>query len=87
MRIDAFNQVTQLYQTQKPKKASATESKSFSDTLEISRAGRDFAVAKSAVQSASDVRENKVAEIKARMQAGTYNVSARDVAEKLVSRK
>ena len=86
MRIDAFNQVTQLYQANKPKKTTATESKSYSDTLEISRAGKDFAVAKSAVSSAPDVRESKVAEIKARMEAGTYNVTARDVAEKLLSK-
>ncbi|MBP5305500.1 MAG: flagellar biosynthesis anti-sigma factor FlgM [Lachnospiraceae bacterium] len=86
MRIDPFNKVTQLYQASKPKKANATEKASFSDKLELSRAGKDLQVAKSAVASASDVREDKVAQIKAQMEAGTYSVSARDIAEKLVNR-
>jgi len=86
MRIDPFNKLTQIYQANKPKKANATEKKSFSDSLELSRAGKDLQVAKSAVAAASDVREDKVAQIKAQMEAGTYNVTARDIAEKLTAR-
>jgi len=86
MRIDPFNKVAQIYQANKPKKTNTTEKKSFSDSLELSRAGKDFQVAKSAVAAASDVREDKVAQIKAQMEAGTYSVSPKDIAEKLVDR-
>ena len=87
MRIDAFNKVTQLYQTNKTKKAAATDGKvSFADKLEISQAGKDFQTAKTAVASEPDVPEDKIAAIKAQMEAGTYSVSPRDIAEKLVSR-
>lgn len=85
MRIDAYNAVSQAYQnnagTAKPAKEGKAASK---DALEISQFGRDLQVVKPAVADAPDVREDKVAQIKARMASGTYNVNAEEVADKLV---
>lgn len=86
MRIDAYNAVSQVYQT----KANYNKSKAVSsyasqdDKYEISDAAKSYSVAKSAVAKASDVRMDKVADIKARMAAGTYNVSAEEVADKIL---
>ena len=41
-------------------------------------------MAKEAVKNAPDVREEKIADIKARMQNGTYQVSTQQIADKLV---
>lgn len=84
MRIDALNQINPLYKTTKPKKPGKAESAEQSDMLEISRMGRDYQVAKQAVREAPDIREDRVNEIKAALEAGTYSVSARDVADKMV---
>lgn len=84
MRVDAYNKIAQLYQTNAPKKVSGVSSVSAKDKVEISRVGRDYQVAKNAVQNASDVRTDKMNEIKKRMEAGTYDISANEVANKIV---
>ncbi|MDI9509917.1 MAG: flagellar biosynthesis anti-sigma factor FlgM [Bacillota bacterium] len=86
MRIEAYNKVSQLYNTSKVNKTNKTETKSFSDKLEISQTAMDYRVAKQIVAKTPDVREDKISEIKKRMEAGTYKVSNRDFAEKVVNR-
>ncbi|MDF2610847.1 MAG: hypothetical protein K0R92_2321 [Lachnospiraceae bacterium] len=85
MRIDAYNKVTQLYQSNNAKKTAKTNGTGASDQVEISRIGKDYQVAKQAVTGAADVRMDKVNEIKARMESGTYNVSMEEVADKILS--
>ena len=41
-------------------------------------------VARVAVSSASDIRADKVARLKAAIEEGTYSVSGKDIADKLV---
>ena len=84
MRIDAFNKVSQLYQTNSVKNTAKTRNSSFSDKLEISQLGKDYQVAKQIVAQTADIREDKVNEIKQRMEAGTYEISNEELAEKLV---
>lgn len=84
MRIDAYNAISQVYQTSNNYKTKAVDKAYGNDKVEISSFGKDFQVAKAAVTQASDVREEKIADIKARMSAGTYNVSGMDFANKVV---
>lgn len=84
MRIDAMNQVSQLYQTSGTRKLNRPGTGMAPDRVEISQFGRDIQVAKAAVQAAPEVREDKVAQIKAAMEAETYHVSDEDLAEKLM---
>lgn len=84
MRVEAYNKITQLYQTNATKKVSGVSSVSAKDKVEISRVGKDYQVAKVAVQNTSDIRADKVNDIKKRMEAGTYDISANEVANKLV---
>lgn len=83
MRIDAYMQVDQLYRTNKTKKSIKSETPDGRDSLEISSFGNAYQIAKQAVAQGSDVREDRVREIQARLTAGTYSVSIEDVADKL----
>lgn len=84
MRIDAMNQVSQIYRSNRPKKVSNDNRVSFADTLELSQLGKDMQVAKASVAAAPDVREDRIAQIKAAMSAGTYSVSDDALADKLL---
>lgn len=86
MRIDAYNQVSQIYQTQRKQSVSKSGSTAGSDKVEISQFGKDYQIAKQAVASASDVREDKVKEMKSRIESGSYDVSAEDLASKLLEK-
>jgi len=88
MRIEAYNQVAQLYQTSNTKNVSQTSKANGMgrDEVQISSTGRDYNVAKAAVADAKDIRQDLVADIKARIKDGTYDVSADDFADKLLSK-
>ena len=87
INIDAYNQVAQLYNSQNTytttSKVNETATKN-SDQLSISQSGYSHQIAKTAVSEASDLREDKIAKIKARIQAGTYHVSTEDLANKFL---
>ena len=84
MRIDAFNKINKLYQTNSTKNTVKSKGSNFSDKLEISKTGKDYQIAKQAVAQTPDVREDKVNEIKQRMAAGLYDVGAKEVVDKIV---
>ena len=87
MRIDAYNQIAQIYGTQKTTRTRSTqESGSVRDQISISQAGRDYQIAKSAVSESSDVREDKVAQLKAQVDSGEYHVEPGKFAEKLLEK-
>lgn len=87
MRIEAYNQVQQLYKKTKPvSKTQQTGSVSHTDWLQISSAGKDFQAAKTAVAGAPDVREDLTSSVKAKIQSGTYSVETTAFAEKLMKK-
>lgn len=86
MKINNFNAINQIYRSNSTSAMRRVDSaQSFSDRLEFSKTAKSYTVANSAVSSAPDVRLDKVNAIKAQMAAGTYNVSAEDVADKILS--
>ena len=86
MRIEAYSQVQQMYQTKKVNKTQQSASGSFSDQVQISSLGKDFQAAKAAVAASPDVRVELTAPIKARVQNGTYEVDNGTFAEKLLQK-
>ena len=88
MRIDAYNQISQLYQNSSLQKAEdkKTSKLSFKDELKLSSQGIDAQVAKQAVQSAPDIRMDKVSSIKEEIDNGTYDVDMDDFAGKLLEK-
>lgn len=87
MRVEAYNQVAQIYKTSKSAGASkTTKTESSRDEVQISSFGRDYQIAKQAVAEASDIREDKVAEVSAKVNSGSYDVSTDAFADKLLER-
>lgn len=87
MRIEAYNQVAQLYKSSKTNKTQGTtKAESARDQVTISQAGYDYQIAKQAVAEASDIREDKVAQLKARIESGQYKVDSGDFASKLLAK-
>ena len=83
MRIEAYTQVQQLYQSQKLSRTQKTKTATHTDRLQISSQGKDFQTAK----AAADIREELTAPIKARIQNGTYGVDNASFAEKLLQKQ
>lgn len=87
MRIEAYSQVQQLYSSNKVSKPQATKKTGdVRDTVSFSSIGKDIQVAKQAVSAAPDIREDKVAALKAAIKNGTYDVSGEAFAEKLLAK-
>lgn len=66
------------------KSAAASASGKSDSSAEISSKAKDMAKAVQLAKDSPDVREAKIAELKAKIQNKTYNVSASDIADRLV---
>lgn len=87
MRINGIHGVNQVYKANKAKKAyGASASVNSKDTLALSDFAKELSVAKSAVDQTPDVRQTRVDEIKQQMEAGTYNITASQIADKLIDK-
>ena len=87
MRVEAYNQVAQLYNREKTQKVQNTKQMSTGrDEVQISSMGRDYQIAKQAVADASDIREDKVAEMKSKYESNDYQVDTGDFASKLLEK-
>ncbi len=87
MRIEAYSQVQQIYSNNKVSRPQAAKkTNDVRDTVSFSSIGKDIQVAKQAVNSAPDVREDVVAKLKAAIKNGTYDVSGEAFADKLLAK-
>lgn len=86
MRVDAYNQISKIYEPKQKARARETVKSSGRDELTISSLGRDYQVARQAVMAAPDIREDKVSAIKSQMTSGTYQVSADSFAAKVIAK-
>ncbi len=71
-------------ETSEKERSSRSDSEEASATASISGRAREMAKAKDAASAAPDTREARIAELKRRIAAKEYNVSADDVADKMV---
>ncbi len=83
MRIEAYNQVAQVYKANQSQKMDKAERVTRRDEVQISSLGTDYQIAKQALADIPDVRKDKIAAIKAGMEAGTYEVDSSNFADKL----
>ena len=86
MRIEAYTQVQQMYSSKKAANVKSKSNVGRADQLQISSIGKDIQNAKQSVAGASDIREDVIAPIKAKIQSGTYEVSAESFADKLMQK-
>ena len=63
---------------------SCTGQNSYSDRLELSVRSREILHLDEMIRSTSDIRESKVEIFRAQIEAGTYNVKAEKIAEKII---
>ena len=86
MRIEAYTQVQQLYNSTKVQKEQSVARKGATDQVNISSTGLDIQVASAAVKGASDIRRDVVEPLKQAIQNGTYEVGAESFADKLLQK-
>ncbi len=86
MRIDAYNQISQVYGVKGKVKTQQVNRSSQTDKLEISSLGREMQIAKQAVKNAPDVRMDRVEQLKSQMNDGTYNVDTGNFADMLLQK-
>jgi len=88
MRIgDGLPQVTGIYTNDK--RVSRVENlnnvESVKDNVKISEVGKDYAIAQKALKDIPDVRQDRVEEVKAKMEKGEMeNVKGEDIATKIL---
>lgn len=85
MKISSISQLYQIYEAKSvaPGKKSVSESKK--DNVNVSEQAKEFQTALKAAMSSPSVREDKVNDIKNRIDNGSYNISAEDIADKITS--
>ncbi len=86
MRVDGYNQISQIYSTKKTVKKQDIKKTDSKDQVLISSSGRDYQIAKRAVASSPDIREDRVNTIKTQIKEGTYSVDNESFAEKLLKK-
>lgn len=87
MRIDGLPQVTGIYTNDK--KVSRVENlnnvENIKDNVKISEVGKDYAIAQKALKDIPDVRQDRIEEVKAKMEKGEMeNVKGEDIATKIL---
>ena len=69
-----------------PAQTPATEAAMPAAQVELSAQAQALASAKAAVDAAPDTRDDLVAKLKSQVDAGTYTVSGKDIAEQMLRR-
>ena len=85
MRISSINQVSQVYQSSLAKKKNVSSFAEQKDAISISHMGRDYQTAKNALANTPDVRQDRIDSLKQSISEGTYSVSSRAFAEKMLA--
>lgn len=85
MRIDSANRIYNAYTAQMAAGAKGAEKVKGKDEVDLSTQAKDFTSVKRILSDIPEVREDKVQDIKKRIENGTYNVSSKDVASKILA--
>ena len=85
MRIDSIIKIHDTYKKQSTSPAKPTAKVSQKDELELSGTAKDFQAVYRLLNASPSIRTDKVNEIKEKIESGTYNVKAEEVAEKILS--
>lgn len=85
MRINAINRIYEMYNAPEGMAAKSTDKSQSKDEVDLSSIAKDFSTIRKMVANEKDIREDKVKEIKDKMANGTYDVTAKQVAEKILA--
>ena len=82
--------VMRTYEVQRPDKPAPSErisrAEERTDMVTLSSKAKDYMQITKTLNNTPDIREDKVQAIKAQIDAGTYNVTGKDVVDKLFSK-
>ena len=84
MRIDPVKNVYDAYNSKHVIPNKKVTNVAGRDKVELSSEAKDFASIYRKALESPDIREEKIADIKARIDAGTYSVKGEDIAEKMM---
>ncbi len=79
------NKIMRKYQNNVSRTNEVGKTQFKQDKLEISSSAKEFQLAMNAVKKLPDVRQNKVDDIKEKINKGQYNPSTKDVAKKMLN--
>ncbi len=88
LNIPKINKTLEIYQNSSvTKKSGITKGEigNSRDFLTLSNVAKDYQIALAAVKNASDIREDKIAEIKESIKSKKYNVSVEEVCDKILN--
>lgn len=85
MRINSINRIYNTYNNQGVSATKTVEKVNSKDEVDLSSQAKDFASVKKMLTNIPDVRNEKVQQIKRAMEEGTYDVSSKEVAQKILS--
>lgn len=85
MRIDHINKIYETYKEQAISRTKQVSKVQKKDEVALSKTAKDFQTVHKLLSTTPDIREDKVNEIKEKMKSGSYNVSAAEVADKILS--
>mgnify|MGYP003375963917 CR=1 FL=1 len=85
--MDTLEQTSQKRNVEKTSAASEMQQTGMmkSDAVTISEKGKDVSEMTRTLKEMPDVRADKIADLKERIANGTYNVSAKDIATKILN--
>ncbi len=86
MRINSINNVNKLYQANSTTKMNQMNKYGEKDSVQISATAKDFQAVLAEVKKSDEIRTDKVEELKKQMKEGTYDVSNKEVADKIIER-
>ncbi|KAB3539678.1 flagellar biosynthesis anti-sigma factor FlgM [Alkaliphilus pronyensis] len=80
-----ISKVMKIYEKSKKHTSEGVKETDYSkDKLELSNNAKELQIALKAYKNLPEIREEKVKEIKDRIQQGSYNVAGKEIAEKIL---
>ena len=86
MRIDQVNNIYETYKKQSIAQVKPPTKTQKKDEVALSKTAKDFQAVYKLLNATPDIRQDKVDDIKEKINAGNYNVKAEEVAEKILAR-
>jgi len=84
MKINKTNNILGIFFNIEANKVGKNKGSGKKDRLEVSKQAKDFQIALDKFKALPDIREEKVERLKKEVQAGTYNIEGRRIAEKIL---
>lgn len=86
MHINRIGRALEIYKNQGNRKVEEKPKlNSKQDELKLSASVQDYQFAKAEIKKIPELRQDKVDEIKQRIEAGTYEIDAKKIAEKIIA--